>query len=120
MNKQIEIKVYDHGEKLNKIFGLSENPILLCKRLRRIEKIGHKLSEDYCNGIKQDIDLELHKLYDKVIKLLGNTKIPINLNTDARGYFLKINNQYVKDNNLNIPIDWGGYGLIAPDLKEVN
>jgi hypothetical protein len=39
-------------------------------------------------------------------------------NGDPRGYALKIRSEYVKNNNLDIHRDWGGYGIIAPDLRE--
>jgi hypothetical protein len=36
-------------------------------------------------------------------------------NGDARGYALKINDEFVKDKE--IFKDWGGYGIIAPDFR---
>ena len=44
--------------------------------------------------------------------------VPIFLNGDPRGYALKIPDDYVRDNDLNIHRDWGGYGIIAPDLAD--
>jgi hypothetical protein len=41
---------------------------------------------------------------------------PIFLNGDARGYALKIQDDYVRDNNLDIHKDWGGYGILAPEF----
>ena len=46
-----------------------------------------------------------------------NLKIPCFINGDCRGYALKIKDQYVRENNLKIQTDFGGYGLIAPDLS---
>lgn len=43
--------------------------------------------------------------------------VKVFLNGDARGYALKIHDSYVKEHNLKIHTDWGGYGIIAPDLS---
>ena len=48
---------------------------------------------------------------------LKNKKV-LFLNGDARGYALKIDDEYLKNNNFNIHRDWGGYGIIAPDFRE--
>ena len=41
------------------------------------------------------------------------------VNGDARGYALKIDDNYIRSNNFNIYRDFGGYGIIAPDFKEI-
>ena len=41
---------------------------------------------------------------------------PLFVNGDARGYALKIMDSYVMERRLDIYKDWGGYGIIAPDL----
>ena len=45
-------------------------------------------------------------------------KFGIFLNTDPRGYALKIPDDIVKKNNLIIHQDWGEFGILAPDLNE--
>jgi hypothetical protein len=45
-------------------------------------------------------------------------KFGIFLNTDPRGYALKIPDDIVKENAWTIHKDWGGFGIIAPDLNE--
>ena len=45
-------------------------------------------------------------------------KFGIFLNTDPRGYALKIPDEIVKKNNLIIHQDWGEFGILAPDLNE--
>lgn len=38
------------------------------------------------------------------------------LNRDPRGYALKIDSEYVRAHSLAIHRDWGGYGIIAPEI----
>jgi hypothetical protein len=58
----------------------------------------------------------------KVNKLLGTyghvDAVPVFINRDPRGYALKVSSETVKAFNLDLPTDWGGYGIIAPDLSE--
>jgi len=35
------------------------------------------------------------------------------INGDPRGYALKIKDEFVRENNLTIYQDWGGYGILA-------
>jgi len=39
------------------------------------------------------------------------------INGDPRGYALKINDKYVRENQLRIYSDMGGYGIIAPEFN---
>jgi hypothetical protein len=128
-------RIEKHGQDLNKIFNTGIEPIALCKKLRRLEVKANKLAEDYCNGTN-GIDSENWEdkttpLMEKVYKILNNgiykderphqRGVPIFLNGDCRGYSLKINDDYVRlleKRNKTIYKDWGGYGIIAPDLTE--
>lgn len=40
------------------------------------------------------------------------------INRDPRGYALKIDDEDMRRLGLQIHSDWGGYGIIAPDLSE--
>jgi hypothetical protein len=44
--------------------------------------------------------------------------VPVYVNRDARGYALKIKDEWMRDNRVTLYSDWGGYGIIAPDLIE--
>ena len=44
--------------------------------------------------------------------------VPIFLNLDARGYSLKIDCEWMRANRNRLYRDWGGYGILAPDLSE--
>jgi hypothetical protein len=119
-------RINKHGEDLKRIFKLDPNidPVKLCKQLFRLENKAHKLAEDYCNGIiyADDYDVQTSQILTKVENILKNNYLRANniifANGDPRGYALKIRSEYVKNNNLDIHRDWGGYGIIAPDLRE--
>jgi SMC interacting uncharacterized protein involved in chromosome segregation len=114
MNEQIR----KHGENLNKVFGLNEDPIKLAKKLHTIELKAHKLATDYCNGENGVWETLSDAILEKVDKVLNFTaqEIPVFVNGDARGYALKINDDYVRNNGLEIHKDWGGYGILAPEF----
>lgn len=123
-----------HGEALLIIFPNAsiKIPSMLCRKLRLIEHRAHWIAEDYCNGVATkaetkngpDISSEdfiehwTAKIKADLIKVLGQTNVPIKINWDPRGYALKIDDQYVRNQKLEIYRDWGGYGIIAPDLSE--
>jgi len=109
-----------HGEQLNNIFHTEFGPVELCKKLFRIENKVHTWSEYYCNG---NINMEQWestqnralKQLDKILNFKVKN-IPVFINGDPRGYALKIDDEYVRENNLEVHRDWGGYGILAPDF----
>ena len=126
MNKKItqQQAMYDrierHGQRLNIIFHTQYEPIALCKKLRIIEGKQDRVNADYCNGYitATQHDLITERNRNAVINILGpnGPDIYIYINSDPRGYALKIQPKDVQAQNLDIPTDWGGYGLLAPDL----
>lgn len=130
MNKKEQMyqRIKEHGEKLNIIFDTGLEPIELCKKLRRAENKAHRLAEDYCNGLIDDdglIDPQA-KIRKSIIKILNlpvddlkcpDDMWPIIHNLDPRGYALKIKDSYVREYCLDIYRDFGGYGILAPDLS---
>jgi uncharacterized protein YwqG len=119
MNPKLNDKIIRHGEILKQVFKLDKNkdPIALCKQLFRLENKAHKISEDYANGYIDDIDKYILPIEKSLDKILGYKKkgIPVFINTDPRGYALKVESSYAFKTQL--PRDWGGFGLIAPDLR---
>ncbi|MFA5385415.1 MAG: hypothetical protein WC364_12305 [Eubacteriales bacterium] len=135
MYQQIE----KHGQDLNKIFNLNEDPIKLSKKLHTIELKANRAATCLCNtntldrleltrqeertGIKQATEEEQDAFFDailaKVDKILNfkAQNIPVFINHDPRGYTLKIKDGYVRENNLQIHQDWGGYGILAPEFN---
>ena len=114
-------RITKHGQNLKAVFNLDHNidPVKLCKRLFRLENKAHKLALDFCNGEIDQLewDQKANKILTKVEAILKNKKV-LFLNGDARGYALKIDDGYIRNNNLNIHKDWGGYGIVAPDFRE--
>jgi hypothetical protein len=124
MNKKERLysMIMKHGQDLKAVFNLDPNtdPVQLSKRLFRLENKAHRLAVDFCNGDIDQLtwDSEASKILDKVQAILKYKK-NIFVNGDARGYALKIDDNYIRSNNFNIYRDFGGYGIIAPDFKEI-
>jgi hypothetical protein len=122
VNERMKQQIIKHGEDLNRIFNLNEDPDKLARRIHRLEIKAHRLATDYCNG-ENGVDsdnwdektLPVLKSLDKILKYTKHS-IPVFVNGDARGYALKIRDEYVRDNNLQIHKDWGGYGILAPEF----
>ena len=108
-----------HGDNLKAIFKIDIDSIKLCKMLFRLESKAHQLATDFCNGDINQIEWD-EKNAEILTKLSTILKDEKNLfvNGDARGYALKIDDKYIRDNNFTIYRDFGGYGIIAPDFRE--
>ena len=116
-------RITKHGQDLKRVFNLdpTTDPVKLCKKLLRLENKAHKLATDYCNGDVDQIEFDTqgNKILTKVEIILKDKK-NLFLNGDARGYALKIKDDFLRINNLSIYRDWGGYGIIAPDFRDYN
>ena len=117
--------ITSHGFILHRLFikdGIAQ-PLTLSKSLRRIETRLHRLAEDLCNGVKELTDkqfeaMEKRELARVTALLPYLPESAIVINTDPRGYALKISTEYMKANDLDdIERDWGGYGILAPDIN---
>ena len=128
-NKKIEMyaRIKKHGEDIKKIFSLpaDTDPIKLCKSLRRLETQAQTIQETHGNGYYEVAARQEAVLIVKLKNLLMPDSTPeeflkfgIFLNTDPRGYALKIPDNIVKENAWTIHKDWGEFGIIAPDLNE--
>lgn len=111
--------IHKHGEDLKKFFGLPADvdPIKLCKSLFRLENKAQRLAEDLCNWRELDkaAEKEVSAILEKACNLLSCNENEIFVDLDPRGYSLKI-----LLNRDDFPYrDWGGYGIIAPDFREV-
>lgn len=125
MNIPTRESVRKHGRNLLRIFqnANDKDPISLCRKLRILERRGHELAERRCSdarltyqmadNIAEDIVAKLDRLLNFVAD-----KIPVFLNSDPRGYAIKIAADYCTRKQLVIERDWGGYGIVAPDLTE--
>ena len=119
--------IENHGKNLQVIFPATKDydPIELCKKLRRIEtkverhnericsdeSYCQEMTEEKCDKFDESILLKL----EKILKF-KSAGVPVFINGDPRGYALKIESEYVAKNNVIIHRDWGGYGIIAPNI----
>jgi len=158
-------RIRQHGEALLAIFpkATEQDPVKLCKRLRRLEADASAIGLRLCNGpeyAEGEDDAACDAVLAKVNKLLGNFReyqpktgakcgcrrgvqrdncpscegtgyaidfaairnrsplVPVFINRDPRGYALKINDDWMRATDCRLHRDWGGYGIIAPDLTE--
>jgi hypothetical protein len=126
MNKRDRMlkRIEKHGQDLLALFpdAKEQNPDKLCRKLRRLEHKATEITTSYCNGTYNAgedlelLDIALDDILGKVRKLLGLTEEKaaehqLFINRDPRGYALKIG---LAGSRLHR--DWGGYGILAPDL----
>jgi hypothetical protein len=124
MNKKERMyqQIEKHGANLNAIFNTGIDNIKLAKKLHSLEVKAHKLATDYCNGengvTTDNWEEKCEPILKSVDKILHYTDkgYDIYINGDARGYALKIGSDCVRDENLTIYKDWGGYGILAPEF----
>ena len=117
-------RIKEHGENLNVIFPNAEKQgAELCKALRLLEGKASRNALLLCNGCDMttlhECENSLEALEARTRKLLGvGDDFPLFINRDPRGYALKILDEYVRDAQARIHTDWGGYGILAPDLTD--
>ncbi len=119
MNEAQEKAIRDHAENLEKIFPTCHKQgIDLCKWLHRKERKASQLATDYCNGlIDADFwETESEDILQSVNEMLDNHTVDIMVNGDPRGYALKISSEYMRENDIDVYRDWGGYGIISPEF----
>ena len=135
MNTKQKEEIIKHGEKLNRIFNTCIDPLTLCKKLIRLQQKAHNATTCLCNTntlhltelnqytgydvyqvTEQEQDKFFRGILDKVYSILGEkSKDMVFINYDPRGYALKIKSE--KAEGLDIYKDWGGYGIIAPEIN---
>ena len=123
MTLKQEQAIRTHGEQLNAIFHTGLDPVVLCRKLRRIEGAAHKLAEDCCNFLSMEspeFDRRHLRIFNRIRETLGamGHTHSIKINLDPRGYALKIDSDYMKDHELKLSRDWGGYGILAPEIDK--
>ena len=115
--------ILQHGFKLIRVFNLPEGtpPVTLYKKVHRIEAEAHRMAEALCNGeidregYEEKKEASILKRLDAILNFKAQG-IPVFLNGDPRGYALKIDDAYVREHDIDIHRDWGGYGTIAPEF----
>ena len=118
--KQMYQDIAQHGTNLLGIFpnAKEQEPVKLCKKLRRYENKATILTVAYCNGEEPaDFEQQITAIKKSVVNLLGSPADGIVfINQDPRGYALKIkaNVMYLRDYVLYR--DMGGFGILSPDF----
>lgn len=119
MNKKqrMHARIEKHGDDLNAIYSTGIDPVALAKKLHRLEAKAHRIATDQCNGTEgPDAEEQVEKILRTVAKILGPNVQGLQFNGDARGYALKIKSEVVREQSLRIYSDWGGNGILAPDI----
>ena len=88
----------------------------LWRALRRIEQEAHRNAELYCNGELEPAVYSNREEYTKhkVVKLFRQRLKGFFINSDPRGYALKIVPDAVPE---GMQTDWGGYGCLAAVIE---
>lgn len=127
MNKREKMyaDIQKHGQNLLAIFpnAIEQDGVKLSKKLFSLESKAHRLTTLLCDSIPDKAiataNASLDKIELRVKQILG---VPadapyIFINHDPRGYALKIKDSWLRENNLVLYRDWGGYGILAPDFN---
>lgn len=111
-----------HGFRLQRIFPEAKRfgAVELAKAVHRLEAEAHRLAERECNeqlpeGYSEKKEASIIKRLDILLGFKA-AKVPVFLNGDPRGYALKIEDKYIRENDIEIDRDWGGYGILAPEF----
>lgn len=117
-------RIQRHGQNLLAIFpnATERDPVKLCKRLRQIEAKAKRANVRLCSDpeyTRGAFDAAHAIARGKTIALLGGFgDVSMFVNGDPRGYALKIDDGWMRENRPALHTDWGGYGIIAPDLTD--
>tara|TARA_R110002167_G_C12370573_1_gene624059 strand:- start:39 stop:416 length:378 start_codon:yes stop_codon:yes gene_type:complete len=114
-------QIDQHGQRLNNLFNTDLDNVALCKKLFRLENRALRCALDYCNGhIDHDLFEEASNiLLEQVALILSTDESNIFINGDPRGYAIKFTTEFTNDNIKDMWRDMGGYGIVAPDFREV-
>jgi hypothetical protein len=111
-----------HLAQLRAIFPKADpHTYRLASRLATLEKQGQRLGLRLCNGPEYpegEAEAENARIVAAVRGLLGEGPA-VFVNQDPRGYALKIEDSTMRDlfeKGLRLETDWGGYGIIVPEL----
>jgi len=101
----------------------------LWRQLKRIENKAHKAATDYCNGVISYDALQVAEAHaaQGVEKVFGKLPHGFFVNSDARGYALKLEPFQHEDGkgktrlafpDLRLDSDWGSNQILAPEVSE--
>ena len=109
----------EHINNINNIFNtnIDEHDF---NDLLELEEHAHRKAEEFCDYYTEEsLEAEEEYILNRLFEILNiNNHKSVFWNRDPRGYSLKIDDSYIRDNKLDIWRDWGGYGIIAPTINE--
>lgn len=112
---------YKALESLAKKCGVKVDGKKLSVKLLHLEHEAHRNATDYCNGdMEGDMYEDLAKMIEDAVLVLFDFKLNgFFINGDPHGYSLKIKDDILKAEYADCGLhrDWGGYGLLAPEIK---
>lgn len=98
--------------------GCETQGLTLWRQLRRVETQTNYNATRYCNGeIDTDQWEHLKDQYRNRLSKIFGGRIPegVFINSDPRGYALKLDNEKVTIPQ-GMETDWGGYGILAAEI----
>lgn len=117
-----------HGNQLLALFpnATTSDPVKLCKQLRRVETAIAPIILRNCNEGVPEVELDAatslaELLVSRILGIESEEALNatgLHVNRDPRGYALKFSTEWAMDKA--IYKDWGGYGIVAPDLTEAS
>ena len=116
-------KIEEHGKKLIEHFpDAIHEPFILCKKLQALENKLSRINEGMCSIPDFMTYDQRDKVFDEAIitvkEWLGCDDIEgLFINCDPRGYAIKIDQQVAKVIYKDLPRDFGGYAILAPDFS---
>lgn len=108
-------------EKLARHYGHKINGEKALKALRRLDLSVNRISTDVCNGDRPQnaLNAKVGAAKKTVLRVLGFLPEGLFVNTDPRGYSLKIDDNIERTvhfpNGINLHRDIGGYAILAPE-----
>jgi len=104
-----------HYKRLEKLTGKDGKKLSL--KLWKLETEAHRITTAECNGTATDADRQRVEAILTEVRALMPDIEGIFINGDARGYALKIDDKAMRAHAYNLTQDWGGYGILSPEIK---
>lgn len=119
------IRLEQHYSNLQSLYdvcgGGKLNGKKLSLQLFKLEQEATKLTTAQCNGTgsRTAQDKRLNEIQNEVQSRFNGNLIGLFINGDPRGYALKINDEVMRSDyaDLSLDKDWGGYGILSPEIN---
>lgn len=122
-NKELKFQEkFKHIQNLAALFNIPESSaITLYSKLRRLELKLNRIFLTACERSLTDKEESSKQSAKKKVKELTGNITGLYINSDPRGYAIKIDDAICRnirnEKGINLYSDWGGYGILAPDFN---